>query len=73
MTTEDLKALPLLQTSIIAEACKDPATLDYILSCLARFFPAIMAKHAPRMQNITIVTLRAVPGTFLRDTKRPRN
>lgn len=38
MTTEDLKALPLLQTSTIAEACKDPATLDYILSCLARFF-----------------------------------
>lgn len=38
MTLEQLKTIPLLQTRTIAEACKDPNTLDYILECLARFY-----------------------------------
>lgn len=39
MTLEDLKKQDLLQTRSIAEACKDsPETLEYIISCLARFF-----------------------------------
>lgn len=38
MTLEDLKKVPMLQTRTIAEACKDPETHMYILSCLSRFF-----------------------------------
>ena len=38
MTLDDLKQLPVFQTKTIAEACKDPATRDYILDCLVNKF-----------------------------------
>ena len=38
MTFEELKKIPLLQTRTIAEACQDPETQMYIISCLACFF-----------------------------------
>lgn len=38
MNFEELKQIPLLQTSSIAEACQDAETLKYILACLARYY-----------------------------------
>ena len=38
MTLEQLKTIPLLQTRRFSEACKDPETFDYILSCLDRYY-----------------------------------
>lgn len=38
MTLDDLKRIPVLQTATIAEACKDPATLAYVVGCLHRFW-----------------------------------
>lgn len=38
MTLEDIKTLPVFQTRTIAEAAKDPDTLQYILKCLYDFY-----------------------------------
>lgn len=39
MTLTDLQKIPVYQTRTIAEACKDsPATHNYIVDCLHRFF-----------------------------------
>lgn len=38
MTLADIRKLPLLQTRTIAEACKDSATLEYVISCVDRFY-----------------------------------
>lgn len=38
MTFEDLKKLPLLQTRGIAATITDDKTMNYVMSCLARFF-----------------------------------
>ena len=38
MKFEELRALPLFQTSSIAAAAEDPETLEYIIECLGRFY-----------------------------------
>ena len=38
MTLDDLKKIQVFQTRTIAEACKDAHTLQYVVSCLQRFY-----------------------------------
>lgn len=38
MTLDNIKQNAFFQKQSIANACRDPATYDYIISCLARFF-----------------------------------
>lgn len=38
MTLGDIRKLGTYQTRSIAEVCKDPETMTYIMECLRRFY-----------------------------------
>ena len=59
MRASDLQRNALVTTAAVAEAAKDPATLDYIQTCLSLFFSGMYGKMGPEDTELNEEELRA--------------
>lgn len=65
MRAEDLQKNALVQTAAVAEATKDPATLEYVQMCLDMFFSGMYGKMSPDDTELNEEELRAGEGRIM--------
>ena len=65
MRASDLQRNALVTTAAVAEAAKDPATLDYIQTCLSLFFSGMYGKMGPEDTELNEEELRAGEGRIM--------
>ena len=65
MRAEDLQGNALVTTAAVAEAAKDPETLDYIQMCLSLFFSGMYGKMGPDDTELNEEELRAGEGRIM--------
>ena len=65
MKAADLMANITVQTAAVAEAAKDPATMEYLQMCLTLFFSGMYGEIGPEDTELNEEELRAGEGRIL--------
>ena len=65
MRAEDLQKNALVSTAAVAAAMKDPATADYIQTCLSLFFSGMYGQMSPEDTELNEEELRAGEGRIM--------
>lgn len=65
MRAEDLQKNALVSTAAVAAAAKDPATMDYLQTCLSLFFSGMYGQMSPEDTELNEEELRAGEGRIM--------
>lgn len=65
MRASDLQKNIVVQTAAVAEAAKDPATLDYLQTCLALFFSGMYGQIPAEDTELNEEELKAGEGRIV--------